>query len=557
MRDLPVPDPGTPDTRTPGRYLWWILRVHTATVLLAMVMGIIWMVSQALMPAAIGRAIDEGVIARDPKALALWAGALFGLGITQAVAGAMRHRAVVFNYLAACFRSVQLVARHAGMLGATLPARLGVGEAVSIGTIDTMRVGNAIDITARASGAVVAIIVVGIVLLSASPTLGLVVLVGVPLLSASVTVLVGPLHRRQQEYRAQSGRLTARAIDIIAGLRILRGIGGEATFAARYREQSQRLRAEGVRVARIDAMLAGAQILLPGLFVALVTWIGARFALAGAIEPGELVSFYGYAAFLVVPMRTLTEAADQITRGHVAARRVVRLLNLTPDVADGGGAPIPPGRLVDPESGVAVEPGRFTAIAAASADDAAVIADRLGRYREGEARIGGVPLSSLPRTTVRRLILVADNEAALFSGRLKDELGAGDVRAALHVANAEDIVAALPEGLYTVVTTGSEFSGGQQQRLRLARALLVDPPILVLVEPTSAVDAHTEARIAERLAVARAGRTTVVCTTSPLVLDWADRVIYVEAGRVAAEGTHLELLRGHPGYAATVTRGEQ
>ncbi|MFD2348934.1 ATP-binding cassette domain-containing protein [Nonomuraea ferruginea] len=103
---------------------------------------------------------------------------------------------------------------------------------------------------------------------------------------------------------------------------------------------------------------------------------------------------------------------------------------------------------------------------------------------------------------------------------------------------------------------GREFSGGQQQRLRLARALLADPEVLILAEPTSAVDAHTEARIADRLAAARRGRATLVCTTSPLVLGRVDHVIYVEDGRVQAEGTHRDLLTTCPAYAATVTRGE-
>jgi ABC-type multidrug transport system fused ATPase/permease subunit len=124
-------------------------------------------------------------------------------------------------------------------------------------------------------------------------------------------------------------------------------------------------------------------------------------------------------------------------------------------------------------------------------------------------------------------------------------------------ANAEDVIDALPVGLDTLIDErGRSFSGGQRQRLVLARALLSDAEVLVLVEPTSAVDAHTEARIARRLREARAGRTTVIATTSPLVLDQADRVVYLEDGRVVAEARHRELLKTRPDYRETVTRGE-
>jgi ABC-type bacteriocin/lantibiotic exporter with double-glycine peptidase domain len=168
-----------------------------------------------------------------------------------------------------------------------------------------------------------------------------------------------------------------------------------------------------------------------------------------------------------------------------------------------------------------------------------------------------VPLRDLTLPAVREAVLVADPGARLFSGPLRAELGAADPEDALHAACATDIVEELPEGLAAEVAEGGrEFSGGQQQRIKLARALVADPEVLILVEPTSAVDAHTEARIAGRLAGIRSGRTTVVCTTSPLVLDWADEVAFVESGRVSAAGSHRELLATAPRYAATVTREE-
>jgi ABC-type multidrug transport system fused ATPase/permease subunit len=566
MRELPLPDPGAADHRSPLRYLLWVARRLLPSLGAGMTFGILCMVAQALMPAIIGQAIDAGLVGGDAGALTVWSGALLALGVWVAATGTMRHRFVVFNWLAGAYLTLQVVTRQATRLGATLPKRLATGEVVSVGLADVSHIGNALEISARGAGAVVSIAVVGVVLLVASPPLGLIVLLGVPLMAAAVTPLLRPLHRAQERQRELVGELTTRSGDIVAGLRVLRGIGGEQVFADRYRTESQAVRWAGVRVARSDALLDAAQVLMPGLLVAIVTWLGARFAINGSISVGQLVAFYGYAFFLVQPMRTLTEAADKITKSLVSAGRVVRILAMRPDLPDEGTATAP-GRadLVDIASGLVVRPGRLLAVAAAEPDDAQAIADRLSRFADGEVGWGAVRLSDVPMETVRRRILVATNGDRLFSGRLGDELtsgsdngngGAADrLRTALHAACAEDLVDDV--GLDShVAGAGREFSGGQQQRLRLVRALAADPDVLVLVEPTSAVDAHTEARIAARLAKARSGRTTVVCTTSPLVLDRADHVAYVENGTVIAEGTHRDLLDIEPRYAATVTRAE-
>ncbi|KAB8180298.1 ABC transporter transmembrane domain-containing protein [Microbispora catharanthi] len=565
MRSLPVADPGSPDARGPLRYLWWVARGQAAPMLTGAGLAVLWWLGQALVPAALGKAIDA-MAARDTGTLLRWSAVVLGLGVVQAVAGVTRHRFAVFAWLSAAYRTVQVTVRQAARLGATLPKRLSTGEVVSVGNSDIAHIGNAMDILLRGTGAAVAIVAVTVILLATSVPLGLVVLVGVPLMAAAVGPLLKPLHRRQHEQRDLQGDLATRAADIVAGLRVLRGVGGEQVFAARYREESQRVRQAGVRVASVESLLEGAQILLPGVLIACVTWLGARFALDGRITPGQLVAFYGYAVFLIAPLRTLTEAADKVTKGHVAARRVCRILSLEPEITGGdgrfsAGPNTLPGMLRDGESGVEVRPGRLTALAAAAPEDAIAIADRLGRFAPGDVTVGGAPLAELPLAEARRHILVADNGARLFTGRLRDELDVRgtatdeDVRQALYASCAEDIVAALPEGLDAhVAESGREFSGGQQQRLRLARALLAHAEILILVEPTSAVDAHTEARVAERLGKARAGRATLVCTTSPLVLDRADHVLYVEGGVVRAEGSHRALLETEPAYRATVTR---
>src|SRR5581483_43521 len=397
--------------------------------------------------------------------------------------------------------------------------------------------------------------------------LGLIVLVGVPVLVLLIGTVIRPLQARQREQREEVGSLTALGADTAAGIRVLRGIGGEQGFFDRYRRQSQRVRFAGVRVAIPQSTLDASQVLVPGLFVVFVTWLGARFALSGTIDAGELVAFYGYAAFLVIPLRTSAEAVDKITRALVGARRMLAILTVDRESVD----PLSPAAeppqgvpLEDPDSAVVVRPGELLCLVAESPGEAAAVADRLGGFGESRATLGGVRLDALPVAVLRRRIVVSEPDPILFAGRLRAELdpwprAASDdeLRAAVAVANAEDIVAALPGGLDgEVEERGRSLSGGQRQRLVLARALLSDAEILVLVEPTSAVDAHTEARIARRLRDARTGRTTIVVTTSPLVLDIADRVVLLQDGRVAAQGTHRELLRSSGAYRDVVTRGE-
>ena len=529
-----------------------------------MAFGIVWMCAQAVMPAVIGRAIDQGVSAKDTSRLVEWSVVLFAIGLVQAGAGIMRHRFAVTNWLTAAYRVVQLITRQTVRLGGTLPRKVSTGEVVAIGTNDLSHIGQVMDVSARFAGAVVSFVVVSVILLRTSVTLGLVVLLGVPVMMLLLTPILGPLQRRSGEQRHLMGRLSNTASDIVGGLRVLRGIGGEQVFADRYRRESQQARYAGVRVARLQSVLDALQVFLPGFFVVLVVWIGARSAVTGDITPGELVAFYGYSAFLMIPLRTATEYANKVIRGRVAAARICRVLEIGPEVAvpaEVAPSPAVGSDLVDARSGLTVRAGSLTAIVCEQPDESALLADRLGMTAapvDDDVTLGGVPLTALDPVEVRERIVVSDTGALFFSGRLGDGLdlsGRGDVEGALDTASAADILDGLTEGLDTVVAErGRSFSGGQRQRLVLARALALDPEVLVLVEPTSAVDAHTESRIAARLRRHRDGRTTVVTSTSPLLLDTADVVALLSAGRIVATGTHAELLRTSADYRRVVTR---
>jgi ABC-type multidrug transport system fused ATPase/permease subunit len=326
--------------------------------------------------------------------------------------------------------------------------------------------------------------------------------------------------------------VNALAADIVAGLRILRGVGGEARFVARAGEATARVRAAGVLVARSIAWLAAAEVLLPGAVLVVITWLGARLAVAGTIGPGELVAVYGASAFLVVPVTTATETAGSLAAALAGARRVVRLLGLRP-LLDPPADPVglPPGApdLHDPVTGLLAPAGALTVVDAGPA--AAALAARLARFPGATvpAHVAGVPVDRVELATLRRRVVHAHPEDLWFSGRLRDELvvhGGLDVGTALDAAAATEIVEGFPDGLDEHLgERGREVSGGQRQRLALTRVLLTDADVLVLAEPTSAVDAHTEAWIAARVAGLRRGRTTVVLTQGSPWRHVADHLV--------------------------------
>ena len=270
----------------------------------------------------------------------------------------------------------------------------------------------------------------------------------------------------------------------------------------------------------------------------------------------------------MIPLRTAAEAVDKITRAFVGAGRMLDVLTVERDVAEPEPRPpsLPPGvPLHDARSGLVVEPGLLTCLVSADPDEAAAIADRLGRFGDDD----GVVLGDVGSPTCRRTPCGADRGqrgrspcsspgSCARSSTLGPRRGDDEILAAVSVANAEDVLDALPGGASTprVDERGRSFSGGQRQRLVLARALLSDAEMLVLVEPTSAVDAHTEARIARRLREARrqddGGRDDEPARARPGRPRRASSRTAASSPRAATASCCART----PGYRDTVTRGE-
>ncbi|MGF1237806.1 ABC transporter transmembrane domain-containing protein [Streptomyces sp. 2-6] len=600
IQDLPYPDPGVPDARSGPRFLWWLGRNQLGGQLKALAWGLLHFAAVSALPFCVGLAV-QAVVDRSGKRLALTGGLLLLASACSALGDAFLHRAAVTNWITAAARVQQLLARKAARLGSALTRRVAAGEVVAVSTGDVEKIGWFVEAVSRFTAAAVTIVLVCVALVVYQPALGVIVAVGLPALALAVLPLLPRATRRADLQREKAGRATELASDTVAGLRVLRGIGGEELFLDRYRRASQEVRRAAVHSARMWSLISAIQVLLPGLLLIAVVCYGVHLAREGRITVGELVTVYSSVMVLTYPLQHFQEIAMAYSFSRPSAKRAARVLSLERTTgAQEPGQPqepertqqpekaqersqdttatraaesdAPSGGLYDPASGLHVPAGLLTAVVCGDPDAAGRLADRLGGH-PAEALPGasvlldGVPLDGLPLDAARMAVLVQDKDPVLLSGSLRELLdvpASGDVtvKAALAAAQCGDVLDALAQASLEaedpmdvrITERGRSLSGGQRQRLALARSLVTDPEVLVLDEPTSAVDSHTEARIAEGLRTLRAGRTTVVLTSSPLLLERADRVVLVHEGEVAAVGAHRELLRTEPRYRSVVTR---
>ncbi|MFC8125982.1 ABC transporter transmembrane domain-containing protein [Streptomyces sp. NPDC057302] len=592
IRDLPFTDPGMPDARSGPHFLRWLGRNQLDGQLKSLAWGLLHFGSIAVLPYLVGLAV-QAVVDRSGERLAV-AGAVMALcGIAIALGDTMLHRTAVTNWITAAARVQQLLARKTAQLGSALTRRVAAGEVVAVSTGDVEKIGWFVEAASRFAAAALTVVFVCVGLVVYQPALGVVVAVGVPVLALAVLPLLPRATRRADHQREKAGRATELASDTVAGLRVLRGIGGEELFLDRYRRASQEVRTAAVRSARMWAAISAVQVLMPGLLLIVVVWHGVNLAREGRITIGELVTVYSAVTMLTYPLRHFEEIAMAYSFSRPSAKRAARVLSLqrTTHAEGSQGAKgfegakgsegaerrdpgeTPTGDLYDPVTGLLAPSGRLTAVVCGDPDEAGRLAERLGGHAAFDdaeelpsVLLGGVPLDEVPLATARTAVLVQDKDPVLLSGTLRallDVPASGAVSAddALEAAQCADVLDALAQASVDeapldahVTERGRSLSGGQRQRLALARSLITDPGVLVLDEPTSAVDSHTEARVAEGVKGLRKGRTTVVLTSSPLLLDRAERVVFLHEGQVVAVGEHRELVHSEPRYRAVVTR---
>lgn len=454
------------------------------------------------------------------------------------------------------------------------------GELLSISSTDAEETAYLLDYLPRMVGAAVATVTCGAILLSIDLPLGLMVLIGVPIVVTGLQLTAPIIAHRVEEQQAQIGRATALATDLVSGHRPLQGIGAQRNAARRYRLASRRSLTATLRAARIESAHAGAAAAAGALAAMAVAVAAGYFALSGSLTLGALITVIGLAQFLAEPFTLLATMPSSVAESRASANRVATVLSAptrhhsepTPAPTETGSAAALAVR-VGSDSAPArfsfdVAPGEFVAVLAAEARVASALMELLSGHERSSDRghilVYGRRLGEIPYGQRRGTLLVEHHQGDLFRGTLGSNLAlagvdghSAAVREALEASCALDVIELYADGLdHPVLERGASLSGGQRQRWTLARALAANPEVLVLHDPTTAVDTVTEQAIADgirRLRSAR-GRATIVLTSSPALLAAADRVLLIGDGQILGEGTHGTLVGAHVHYRDLVTR---
>lgn len=557
---------------TGGHVLRGAIRAQRRRLVAASLLGMAHQGCEAMVPLVIGVIIDEAVATGSTGTLLRWLLIL----------------AAVFLVLSTCYRIGARITDGSGEEAAhRLRLQLGTrvldprggadadrlpGELTSVATNDARRAGLVVTLVPYGAAALAALAISAVALLRISVPLGLLVLLGIPPLLWLGHRISRPLEQRSETEQERAAHASGVAADLVAGLRVVKGMGAEAAAVSRYRHTSQDSLAAALRAARSRAGHEGAVLALTGVFIAAIGLVGAYLAMRGSISVGDLVAAVGLAQFLLGPFQLLTYVNAEFAQGRASARRIAEVLAAPAAVEPGGATPPDPvvgeirlrGVTLGALRGIDLDiaAGSLTGIVTRDPAAAGDLLHCLARETdpvEGVIELDGVPLTDLDPDDLRRMILVAPHDADLFEASLLDNVRAGadtataDVEPALTASAADDVARQLPDGVDTVLAErGRSLSGGQRQRVALARALAAERPVLVLHDPTTAVDTVTESRIAARLRDIRRGRTTILVTTSPALLAVTDRVVVLDDGTVTADGSHAQLVAADETYRAAV-----
>lgn len=545
------------------------LRRHPGTVALGIVLMSTWQVCETLVPVAIGLIIDHAVI---PKNLSALAWSIIGLALLFVVLS------YGYRFGARAFQKVREQESHAmrvevadAALASNSRTERAPGEVLSLASADADVTAEVFFHVGRGSAAFLGLIVAGVYLFVADPLTGLVVAIGVPLSLVAVSLPSRAITARSTAQQEAIGAAGRSASDLMQGIGVLKSLGGERWALGRYRRLSRGAATAGIATGSRSGLLEGIGALtMMAVLAAVIGTAGLRVT-SGDMGIGTFVAVLGVAAFFTEPMQALAQIIGRFARSRGAAARIAGYLGETASsdaqVAASAAKPATPrvpGGHADSASVEASEASGLR-VSLPPLDDVGLL-----EFHAPPGALTAV-VTQKPSEATRLVaalagscsheMIVAPHVVDLFSGTLRSNIALNhraDVEIdeqVLRASGVADIVEQVPGGLdHRIQDLGTNLSGGQRQRVALARALFADPAVLVLHDPTTAVDAVTEATLANAISEFRQGRCTLVITSSPAFLAAAETVVFVEEGTSAVMGDHAQLAESSRAYRETVSR---
>jgi ABC-type multidrug transport system fused ATPase/permease subunit len=568
-----------------GRKLRWmagLLRPYRGRVALTMA-AILAATGAALAPPYLaGQAIDAGIVTGDSAALTQIVAAFVGVAIVYAGASYAQTYLVGWVGTRALQDLREHVFAHLQSMSIGFFTRRSPGVLISRMTNDIEALNQLITsgvVTLLSSGLTLIGVVAIMFLLDVK--LALVTFLTFPLVAMASIVFRVASHGAYRATRERIAAITAYLQETLSGVRVVRSFGQEPRHTAAMTELNEANREANMRTVFLNASYFPAVELIAAVGTAAIILYGGNQAIDNAIQIGTIVAFIGYLQVFFGPIQELSQLYTTYQQGMAALDKVFELLDTEPDMVDAPGA-IDPGRLrgeieMDGVSfayaddalerqgrGEPVEwalrdvdlhvpPGQTLALVGATGAGKSTFAKLVARFydpQEGRVLVDGHDLRGVQQRALRRQLGIVPQEGFLFSGSVRENVAFGrpeaspeEIEAAIAAVGASEFVAALPEGGETQVgERGVQLSAGQRQLVAFARALLAEPRILILDEATSNVDVRTEKTIERGLERLLAGRTAIVIAHRLSTIRRAGKIVVLEGGRIAENGTHEELI---------------
>jgi ABC-type multidrug transport system fused ATPase/permease subunit len=517
-----------------------------------------------------GRQVPFQFTSSDARALALIAAAVIGIAVLDALATytgdlwlKRSGERIAHDLRLAMYSHLQRLslAYHDRRQKGDLVTRL-TGDVNAVGTLFSDNLGA----IAQAVLTLVGMVIVSVVI---DPLLGLAMFAVAPVLGVVTLHYRRAVRVAARRQREREGEIASLAAESLAAMRVVKALGGERYEADRVSERSEERRQQGVYAANLEAKFGGAVDVLGSAAVATVLVLGAYRAASGAISVGDLVVIAQYARRMYRPLSDLAKQSTRVSRAMARAERVAEVLGADEVLDDRPGAyaggrahgevelrdvtfAYEPDRPVLEGLSLRFAAGSRVAVVGPSGAGKSTIGALIARFYDpsaGAVLIDGRDARECSLDWLRDQVGILLQDTVLFSGTVAENIAYGrsaareDIVRAARAADAEDFISALPGGFDAELgPQGIGLSGGQRQRIGIARVLLRDPPILVLDEPTTGLDAASEAQVMDGLGALMRGRTTILITHSMALAREADRAIVVEAGGIVQEGAPEELV---------------